>query len=81
MHTKAVKGIYLLRCYAPIRKRQHAASLSDNAEKIWGLIQEIVSAIAETLSTDFDELLTKITNQNIQLFAMMKVVQQLQLAA
>ena len=50
-------------------------------EKIWGLIQEIVSAIAETLSTDFDELLTKIINQNKQLFAMMKVVQQLQLAA
>lgn len=33
-------------------------------EKIWGLIQEIVASIAEALSTDFDELLTKIINQN-----------------
>ena len=32
MHTKAVET-YLLRCYAPIRKRQHAASLSENAGK------------------------------------------------
>ena len=32
MHTKAVET-YLLRCYAPIRKRQHVASLSDNAGK------------------------------------------------
>ena len=33
MHTKAVKGTHLLRCYAHIRKRQHVASLSDNAGK------------------------------------------------
>jgi len=50
-------------------------------EKIWGLIQEIVSAIADFFSTDFDELLTNIINQNKQLNAMMRVVQQLQLAA
>ncbi len=50
-------------------------------EKIWGLIQEIVSAVAEFFSADFDELLTSIINQNKQLKAMMKVVQNLQLAA
>jgi len=50
-------------------------------EKIWGLIQEIVSAIANFFSTDFDELLSNIINQNKQLNAMIKVVQQLQLAA
>ena len=33
MHTKAVKGTYLLRCYASIRKRQHVASLSGDAGK------------------------------------------------
>lgn len=49
-------------------------------EKIWGLIQEIVSAIADFFSTDFDELLTNIINQNKQLKAMAGVVQQLQMA-
>ena len=33
-------------------------------EKIWGLIREIVSAIADFFSTDFDELLTNIINEN-----------------
>lgn len=50
-------------------------------EKIWGLIREIVSAIADFFSTDFDELLTNIINENKQLKAMMGVVQQLQLVA
>ena len=50
-------------------------------EKIWGLIQEIVSTIAELFSTDFDELLTNIINENKQLNAMMRVVQKLQTAA
>ena len=49
-------------------------------EKIWGLIQEIVSAIADFFSTDFDELLTNIINQSKQLKAMADVVQQLQMA-
>lgn len=49
-------------------------------EKIWGLMQEIVSAIADFFSTDFDELLTNIINQNKQLKAMAGVVQQLQMA-
>ena len=50
-------------------------------EKIWGLIQEIVSEIADLLSTDFDELMTNIIYQNKQLNALMKVIQQLQVAA
>ena len=50
-------------------------------EKIWGLIQEIVSTIAKLFSTDFDELLTNIINENKQLNAMMRVVQKLQTAA
>lgn len=50
-------------------------------EKIWGLIQKIVSTIADLFSADFDELLTNIINQNKQLSAMMKVVQTLQTAA
>ena len=33
MHTKAVKGTYLLRCYASIRKRQHQTSPPDNSGK------------------------------------------------
>jgi hypothetical protein len=44
-------------------------------EKIWGLIQEIVSVIADYFSADSDELMTNIINQNKQLKAMMDVVQ------
>lgn len=51
------------------------------SEKIWGLIREVVATVADFFSTDFDELLTNIITQNKQLNAMMKVVQQLQLAA
>lgn len=50
-------------------------------EKIWGLIQEIVSTVADLFSTDFDELMTCIINENKKLDAIKKVVQQLQLAA
>jgi Transposase DDE domain. len=50
-------------------------------EKIWGLIQEIVSVIADFFSADSDELMTNIINQNKQLKAMMDVVQRLQTAA
>ena len=47
-------------------------------EKIWGLIQQLVSAVAELFSADFDEILTNIIYKNKQLNVIMKVVQQLQ---
>lgn len=50
-------------------------------EKLWGLIQEVVSAIAELFSTDFEELMTNIITNNKQLKAMLEVVQRLPLAA
>ena len=50
-------------------------------EKIWGLIQQIVAAVADFFSADFDELLTNIINENKQLNAIMRVAQQLQTAA
>jgi len=50
-------------------------------EKIWGLIQGIVSTVADFFSTDFDELMTNIINENKQLNALMMAVQQQQLAA
>lgn len=46
-------------------------------EKIWGLIQQLVSAVAELFSADFDEILTNIIYKNKQLNVIMKVVQQL----
>lgn len=50
-------------------------------EKIWGLIQQLVSVVADLFSLDSDELLTNIINGNKQLNAIMKVAQQLQPAA
>lgn len=50
-------------------------------EKIWGLIQQLVSAIADFFSADFDEILTNIIYENKQLKAIMRVAQQLQPAA
>ena len=50
-------------------------------EKIWGLIQQIVAAVADFFFVDFDELLTNIINENKQLNAIMRVAQQLQTAA
>ena len=50
-------------------------------EKIWGLIQQLVSAIADFFSADFDEILTNIIYENKQLNAIMRVAQQLQPAA
>ena len=47
-------------------------------EKIWGLIQQLVSAIADFFSADFDEILTNIIYENKQLNAIMRVAQQLQ---
>lgn len=52
----------------------HTVELSVT-EKIWGLIQEIVSAVADFFSTDFDELLMNIITQNRQLNAMIKLLQ------
>lgn len=49
-------------------------------EKIWVLIQEIVSAIAEIFSTDFEQIFTSITNQSKQLKSIISVVQQRQIA-
>ena len=50
-------------------------------EKLWGIIQEVVSAVAEFFSTDFDELLTNVISNNKQLQAMVGIVQRLQPAA
>lgn len=50
-------------------------------EKLWCLIQEVVSAVAEFFSTDFDELLTNVISNNKQLQAMVGIVQRLQPAA
>ena len=50
-------------------------------EKIWGLIQQLVSAVADFFSADFDEILTNIIYENKQLNAIMRVAQQLQPAA
>lgn len=50
-------------------------------EKIWGLIQQLVSAIADFFSADFDEILTNILYENKRLNAIMRVAQQLQPAA
>ena len=50
-------------------------------EKIWGLIQQLVSAIADFFSADFDEILINIIYENKQLKAIMRVAQQLQPAA
>ena len=50
-------------------------------EKIWGLIQQLVSAIADFFSADFDDILTNIIYENKQLKAIMRVAQQLQPAA
>ena len=50
-------------------------------EKIWGLIQQLVSAIADFFSADFDEILTNIICKNKQLDAIMKVALQLQTSA
>ncbi|MCF0223015.1 MAG: transposase [Fibrobacter sp.] len=50
-------------------------------EKIWGIIQEIVSAIAEFLSADIDELLTNIIYENKKFKAMLGLVQRLQIAS
>ena len=50
-------------------------------EKIWGLIQQRVSAIADFFSADFDEILTNIIYENKQLNAIMRVAQQLQPAS
>lgn len=36
-------------------------------EKIWELIQHLVSVVADFFSADFDELLTNIINENKQL--------------
>jgi len=47
-------------------------------EKIWGLIQQVVAAVADFFSADFDEILTNIIYENKQLNAIVKVVQQLQ---
>lgn len=47
-------------------------------ERIWGLIQQVVSAVADFFSADFDEILTNIIYENKQLNAIVKVVQQLQ---
>lgn len=47
-------------------------------ERIWGLIQQLVSAVAELFSADFDEILTNIIYKNKQLNVIMEVVQQLQ---
>ena len=61
--------------------RAHGASSAPGAEKIWGLIQQLVSAIADFFSADFDEILTNIIYENKQLNAIMRVAQQLQPAA
>lgn len=50
-------------------------------EKIWGLIQQLVSAIADFFSADFDEILTNIICKNKQLDAIMKVALQLKTSA
>ena len=50
-------------------------------EKLWGIIQEVVSTVAEFFSTDFDELLTNVISNNKQLQAMVGIVQRLQPAA
>ena len=50
-------------------------------DKIWGLIQEVISEVAEFLETDFDELMTNVLSRNKRLMSIVSTLQNLQLTA
>ncbi|MCF0218920.1 MAG: hypothetical protein HUK14_03985 [Muribaculaceae bacterium] len=61
--------------------REIKAQTVERYGKICGLIREIATETAEFFSTEIDELMTNIINENKHLETMMAVVQRLQTAA